>query len=54
MSSQIDDLRERCGGIILTDDYAPVGNLLAPVVRHSATEILARKCFDRARELQTG
>ncbi|MCX5646556.1 MAG: fused MFS/spermidine synthase [Phycisphaerae bacterium] len=52
--SQIDDLRKRCGGVVLTDDYAPVGNLLAPVVRHSAPEILARKCFDKAKELQRG
>ena len=50
--SEIDDLKERCGGIILTDDYAPVDNLIAPAVRHSATEILARKCLDRAEELQ--
>jgi tetratricopeptide (TPR) repeat protein/MFS family permease len=50
--SEMDDLRKRCGGIILTDDYAPVDHLLAPVVRHSATEIFARKCLDRARELQ--
>ena len=53
-SSQVDDLKERCGGMILTDDYAPVENLLAPVVRNSATEILARKCFDKAKELQRG
>ncbi len=50
--SEINDLKERCGGIILTDDYAPVDNLLAPVIRHSATEILARKCLDRGREQQ--
>ena len=51
-NSEIDDLKERCGGIVLTDDYAPVDNLVAPVVRQSATEILARKCLDRARESQ--
>jgi tetratricopeptide (TPR) repeat protein/MFS family permease len=50
--SEIDDLKEQCGGIILTDDYAPVDNLLAPVVRHSAREILARKYLDKAGELQ--
>ena len=53
-SSQVDDLRQRCGGVVLTDDYAPVGNLLAPVVRHSAMAIFARKCFDKAKELQRG
>jgi tetratricopeptide (TPR) repeat protein len=53
-SSQVDALKERCGRVILTDDYAPVENLLTPVVRHSATEILARKYFDTAKELQGG
>jgi tetratricopeptide (TPR) repeat protein/spermidine synthase len=53
-TSQVDDLRDRCGRVVLTDDYAPVGNLLAPVVRNSATEIFARKCFDKAKELQRG
>jgi tetratricopeptide (TPR) repeat protein/MFS family permease len=52
--SQIGDLKDRCGGVILTDDYAPAENLLTPVVKRSATEILARKCFDKARELQSG
>jgi tetratricopeptide (TPR) repeat protein len=51
--AQIDDLRNRCGGIILTDDYAPVETLLAPVVKHSAVEMLARKYLDRAKELQS-
>lgn len=52
--SQVDDLRQRCGGVVLTDDYTPVGNLLAPVVKHSATAIFARKSFDKAKELQRG
>ena len=51
-NSEIDDLRERCGGIILTDDYAPVDNLLAPAVTRGAPEILARQCLGKARELQ--
>ena len=37
--TQINDLKERCGSVILTDDYAPVESLLAPVVRHAAPEI---------------
>ncbi len=28
-------LRERSGGLVLTDDFAPVDNLLAPVIRYS-------------------
>jgi tetratricopeptide (TPR) repeat protein len=31
--SAVRQLRERSGGMILTDDFAPVENLLAPVVR---------------------
>jgi tetratricopeptide (TPR) repeat protein/MFS family permease len=50
--SQTEDLRERCGGILLTDDYAPVDHLLAPAVAQSAPEILARRCVDKAREQQ--
>lgn len=50
--SQMDRLRGICGGVILTDDYAPVENLLAPVVRQSARVVLAQRCFDRARTLQ--
>ena len=50
--SQMDHLRDVCGGIILTDDYAPVENLLAPAVRQSARGVLAQKCFDRAHALQ--
>ncbi len=50
--SEIEDLKERCGGIILTDDYAPVDHLLAPAVTQGAPAILARQCFGKARELQ--
>ena len=30
---RLDVLRRRSGGLVLTDDYAPVDNLLAPVIR---------------------
>jgi tetratricopeptide (TPR) repeat protein/MFS family permease len=50
--AQMAHLRERCHAVILTDDYAPVENLLAPVVRQSAREILARKYLDEAIALQ--
>jgi len=43
---------EKCGDAVLTDDYAPVENMLAPVVRQSAREILARRYLDEAQELQ--
>jgi len=35
---QLDDLRRRVGGVALTDDYAPVENLLAEVVREDRPE----------------
>ncbi len=50
--AQVDSLRERCGHVLLTDDYAPTENLAAPMVKRGAAEMLARKYFDRARELQ--
>ena len=52
--SEMDLLVEKCDGVVLTDDYAPVENLLAPVVRQSAREILARRYLQEAEELQAG
>jgi hypothetical protein len=34
-AEQLATLRERSGGLILTDDFAPVDNLLEPVIRYS-------------------
>jgi len=51
--SQMNRLKDICGGLVLTDDYSPVENMLAPVVVHSAHAVLARKHFDRARRLQS-
>jgi len=50
--SEMRYLRDRSGGIVLTDDYAPVENMLAPVVRQSAREILARRQLQEAMDLQ--
>ena len=50
--AEIESLRARCGHVVLTDDYAPVENMLAPVVRQSAKEILARKYLEQARRFQ--
>ncbi|UCF34668.1 MAG: fused MFS/spermidine synthase [Phycisphaerales bacterium] len=36
---QVREAVERSGGVILTDDYAPVENLLAPVVRASKVDL---------------
>lgn len=50
--SQIAEIQDKSDGLILTDDFAPVENLLAPVVRQGAREMLARKYLDQAQELQ--
>ncbi|MBI4605398.1 MAG: fused MFS/spermidine synthase [Planctomycetes bacterium] len=36
---QLEHLRRRSGGVVLTDDYAPVENLLAPVVRRRSRKL---------------
>jgi spermidine synthase len=38
--AQFDDLVTRSGGLVLTDDHAPVESLLAAVVRHGGKDIL--------------
>jgi tetratricopeptide (TPR) repeat protein/MFS family permease len=51
-ASDISKLRQKSRQLILTDDYSPVENLLAPVVRSSAKEYSAGKYFERADELK--
>lgn len=48
--SEIDALIASVDHLVLTDDYAPVDNLLAPVVRQSAKELLSSKYFTLAKE----
>ncbi len=50
--SEIEHLKEQSRGIILTDNYAPVENLLTPVVRQNARESLAQKYMQQAEELK--
>ncbi|MFZ0034425.1 MAG: fused MFS/spermidine synthase, partial [Sedimentisphaerales bacterium] len=50
--SEIETLREKGHRVVLTDDYAPVENMLAPVVRQSALYSLASKYLDIAMELE--
>jgi len=50
--SEVNHLQEQAGHAILTDDFAPVDHMLAPVVRQSDTEILARRWFREAERLQ--
>jgi tetratricopeptide (TPR) repeat protein len=51
-SSEIDTLRKKARGIVLTDDYAPVENLLAPVVLASAVDLLVEEYLDQAEQLK--
>ena len=50
-TSEMDQLKTNSANTILTDDYAPVENLMAPVVQQSAVEFLAGKYLDQAEEL---
>jgi tetratricopeptide (TPR) repeat protein/MFS family permease len=50
--SDINHLKERSGCVVLTDDYTPVENMLAPVVRESANEKLATQYVKQARSFE--
>jgi superkiller protein 3 len=49
--SDKNNLREKSHGIVLTDNYAPVENLLTPVVRESAKQRLSDKYTKQADKL---
>jgi tetratricopeptide (TPR) repeat protein len=49
--SDIEILKEKAHGLVLTDDHAPVENLLAPVVLKDAMDLLAGKYRTQAEEL---
>jgi tetratricopeptide (TPR) repeat protein len=51
--SEIETLRRKARGIVLTDDYAPVENLLSPVVLASARDLLAEEYLAQAERLKT-
>ena len=51
-NSEIETLRKKGRGIVLTDDYAPVENMLATVVRQSALGFLSGKYWERAANLK--
>jgi Flp pilus assembly protein TadD/predicted membrane-bound spermidine synthase len=46
--SDLEEARRRAGGRPLTDDWSPIENLLAPVVKRASREIAARTLVDRA------
>ena len=51
-AAEMTHLKEQADYLMLTDDYAPVESLLAPVARQGATERRARRCFRQAQMLQ--
>ncbi len=50
--SEIEMLKRKAQGIVLTDNYAPVENLLAPVVLQSAVDLLVERYIKQAEELK--
>ena len=50
--SDISKLKQKSRHLVLTDNYSPVENLLAPLARDSAKVILAKNFFERAEELK--
>jgi tetratricopeptide (TPR) repeat protein len=44
-------IKASAGDVILTDNYAPIENLMAPVVKSSAVVFLVDRCKTEAREL---
>lgn len=51
-NADMEILRDKARGIVLTDNYAPTENLVAPVVREKAMLLLARKYLEQAEELK--
>ncbi|MHC4867438.1 MAG: fused MFS/spermidine synthase [Planctomycetota bacterium] len=50
--AEINILKQKAGRVVLTDDYAPVENMLAPVVSGSAAEFLSQEYHERALEFK--
>jgi spermidine synthase/Tfp pilus assembly protein PilF len=50
--TEMEHFRNSAADVILTDDYTPVENLLAQVVRQSSREILGQRYLDDAKSLK--
>lgn len=50
--AQMEHFMKSSHGIVLTDDYTPVENMLAPVVNRSSREILSNRYLDDAKTLK--
>jgi spermidine synthase len=51
--NDIAELKKKADAIILSDNYAPVENLLAPAVRQTSASIMAEKYIKQAEELNS-
>ena len=51
-NTDMEILKDKARGVILTDNYAPAENLVAPVVREKAAFLLAVKYSEQAKELK--
>ena len=51
-NSDVETLRKKARRVVLTDDYAPVENMLAPVVRQSSLDFLSERYHELAQELK--
>ncbi|MFA5252334.1 MAG: tetratricopeptide repeat protein, partial [Phycisphaerae bacterium] len=51
-NSEIEILKTKAHEAVLTDDYVPVENMLAPVVRQSAVNAMPVKYIDRAKKFE--
>lgn len=51
--SEIMHLKDRCGNMVLTDDYAPVRDLLRPAARSGVRPQLAQRLWREATRLQS-
>ncbi len=49
---EIELLKEKASHMVLTDDYAPVENLMAPVVKQSARDLLIGRYYNKAKQLR--
>jgi tetratricopeptide (TPR) repeat protein len=50
--SEIEQLKEKANGVVLTDDYAPVENLLVPLARQNALFLLGERYLEQAKALK--
>jgi tetratricopeptide (TPR) repeat protein len=50
--SEADGFKEKCGRIVLTDDYSPTDNLTAPIARQNALRMASNRHIENANRLR--